>query len=124
MNRSALLLLLMMACCFCMAQNTRNPDAYQPRAPQYQSVKKEKKGLFSFLKKKKKQEFKTANEASAAFRVRVSQAYKEKAKLAIKAERVKMKEAKKGQSFFGHKKPPKKREPSKQKFCKVCRIKH
>ena len=27
-------------------------------------------------------------------------------------------------SYFGHKRPPKKRPPSKMKYCKVCGIKH
>lgn len=26
--------------------------------------------------------------------------------------------------YFGHKRPPKKRKPSKMKFCKVCGIRH
>ena len=109
----------------CVAQNTRNPDAYKPPKPQYQSAKKEKKGLFGFLKKsRKKPELKTAAEESQDFRKRVNQAYAQNEKTLIKAERVKMKEAKKGKSFFGHKKPPKKRPPGKQKFCKVCKIKH
>ena len=108
----------------CSAQNTRTPDAYKPPRPQYQSYKKQKKGLFGFLKKDKRLELKTAEEESVAFRKRVSLAYKENAKTERKAEKVKIKEAKKGESFYGHKRPPKKRPPGKQKFCKICKIKH
>ena len=124
MNKSAIYLLLMLVCGLSYAQDTRNPETIRPTRPQYQPVKKKKKGVFGFLKKDQKQELKTAEEESAAFRARVSQAYRENTKEAIKAEKVKIKEARKGESFYGHKRPPKKRPPGKQKFCKVCKIKH
>ena len=106
------------------AQNTRSPESYKPPKAQYQASKQQKKGFFSFLKKDSKTELKTAEEESIIFRARVSQAYKENEKANIKAEKIKRKEAKKGQSFYGHKRPPKKRPPGKQKYCKICKIKH
>ncbi|MEM6641342.1 MAG: hypothetical protein AAF616_00070 [Bacteroidota bacterium] len=108
-----------------LGQDTRSPETYKPPKPQYQAFKKEKKGLFSFLKRDKPQtELRSLEDERADFRRRVSQAYRENEKTNIKAERVKMKEAKKGESFYGHKRPPKKRPPGKQKFCRVCKIKH
>ena len=124
MSKSAIFLILLCICSISYAQDTRSPESVRPARPQYQSAKKEKKGLFGFLKKEQKHELSTAQEEYIAFRARVSQAYRENTKEAIKAERVKMKEAKKGESFYGHKRPPKKRPPGKQKFCKVCKIKH
>ncbi|MEQ9466357.1 MAG: hypothetical protein RLN88_03045 [Ekhidna sp.] len=107
-----------------LAQNTRNAETPKPRQPQYQAAKKEKKSLFSFLKKEKKAELKTAEEEKFAFRKRVNEAYRENAKVEYKARKVKKKEAKKGEKFHGHKRPPKKRPAGKQKFCKICKIKH
>ena len=106
------------------AQDTRNVSTPTPPGPQYQAVKKEKKGFFSFLKKEKKVEQMSNEEVRLAFRKRVSASYKENAKAEYKIYKVKRKEAKKGVRFHGHKRPPKKRPPGKQKFCKVCRIKH
>ena len=106
------------------SQNTRTAESPKQPAPRYQAVKKEKKGLFSFLKKDKGLQAKTAEEERIAFRRRVSEAYKENAKEEYKADKLKWKEAKKGKQFHGHKRPPKKRKPGKQKFCKVCRIRH
>ena len=106
------------------AQDTRNVSTPTAPRPQYQAYKKEKKGLFGFLKKKETTELRSNEEELAAFRKRVSASYKENAKAEYKAYKVKKKEAKKGVKFHGHKRPPKKRPPGKQKFCKVCRIKH
>ena len=106
------------------SQNTRSAEVAKTPRPQYQAAKKEKKSFFSFLKKEKASELKTSEEERLAFRKRVSQAYKENAKVEFKAKKVKKKEAKKGEKFHGHKRPPKKRPPGKQKFCKICKIKH
>lgn len=106
------------------AQNTLSPEESKSRTSQTRSFKSEKKGIFSFLKKNKKAELKTAQEESIDFRNRVSKAYKENTKTEIKAEKQQRKEAKKGEKYFGHKRPPKKRPPHKQKFCKTCKIKH
>ena len=53
MNRSVLFVALMLGGLMLMGQNTRNVAAPTPPKPQYQAVKKEKKGLFSFLRKDK-----------------------------------------------------------------------
>ncbi|WP_424961610.1 hypothetical protein [Ekhidna sp.] len=106
------------------AQNTRTAEIPKQPAPRYQAVKKEKKSFFSFLKKKDKPQLKFSEEERLAFRKRVSKAYAENAKIERKSEKIKRKEAKKGVKFHGHKRPPKKRPPGKQKFCKICRIKH
>lgn len=106
------------------AQNTRTAEIPKPPTPQYQATKKEKKSIFSFLKKDKSLQLRTSEEEKLAFRKRVSKAYKENAKAERKADKIKRREAKRGEKFHGHKRPPKKRPPGKQKFCKVCRIKH
>jgi len=109
---------------YIQAQDTRNVTNPTPPKPQYQAIKKKKKGFFSFLKKKDNVQLRTNEEELMAFRKRVSESYRENAKAEYKAYKVKRKEAKKGKQFHGHKRPPKKRPPGKQKFCKVCRIKH
>ncbi|MEQ9405878.1 MAG: hypothetical protein RIM99_19960 [Cyclobacteriaceae bacterium] len=98
------------------AQNTRSTESPKPPRPTYQSQKKkEKKGFFAFLKK----ENKPKNEV-AEFRARLSKVYKKKAKEEKKADKPQYSDS----SYFGHKRPPKKRPVGKQKFCKVCKIKH
>ena len=116
---------MMVGCAISLkAQDTRNVASPTPPRPQYQAFKKEKKGLFGFLKKDKAPQQRTNEEELIAFRKRVSESYAESAKAEYKAKKLKRKEAKKGKQFHGHKRPPKKRPPGKQKFCKVCRIKH
>ena len=102
------------------AQNTRDTEAPRTPRPQYQAFKKEKKSVFSFLKKRKKIEFKTNQEEVADFRARIRQVNREK----IREERKANKPQFTNHEYFGHKRPPKKRPPGKQKFCKVCKIKH
>ncbi|GAB4230808.1 MAG: hypothetical protein Tsb0034_02840 [Ekhidna sp.] len=106
------------------AQNTRDVATPKPPRPQYQASKKEKKGLFSFLKKDKAGNYTTEEEERMALRKRLSATFKERAKTEYKANRRRKKEAKKGEKFHGHKRPPKKRPAGKQKFCKICKIKH
>lgn len=106
---------------FGLAQNTRNVEAPTPPKPMYQSAKKEKKGLFAFLKKDKR---KTNTTEVEAFRARLNDVYKERAKSEYKADKIEKRQAKKGENFFGHKRPPKKRPAGKQKFCKVCQLRH
>ncbi len=102
-------------------QNTRNTEAPKPPRPQYQAVKKEKKGFFSFLKKKQTNAFtSTKEEEVAAFRKKMKLVQKKKAKEAKLAKKPEYSDP----SYFGHKRPPKKRPPGKQKFCKVCKMKH
>ena len=105
-----------------IGQNTRSTEAPKPPRPQYQATKKEKKSFLSFKKKKKGTNAftSTKEEEIAAFRQRMKQVAKKKAK----EEKLAKKPQYSDQSYFGHKRPPKKRPPGKQKFCKVCRIKH
>ena len=98
------------------AQNTRSVDTPKPPRPAYQSAKKERKGSLAFLKKKNKPPKSEVEE----FRSRLQKVYKQKAK----EEKLSDKARYKDPSYFGHKKPPKKRPVGKQKFCKVCKIKH
>jgi hypothetical protein len=119
--------LFFLSVCFALlsyAQDTRSAEVRKPSQPRYQSVKKEKKGLFHFLKKDKNNELKTSQEELVVFRKRVSKAYAENAKIDRKVRKAKKREAKKGEKFHGHKRPPKKRPPGKQKFCNVCKMKH
>lgn len=98
-----------------VAQNTRSTDTPSAPRPTYQSAKKaKKKGMFSFLKKQKPK-----NEV-AEFRAKMSKVYKQKAKEEKQLEKPRYSDP----SYFGHKRPPKKRPVGKQKFCKVCKIKH
>ena len=86
------------------AQDTRSSEVRQP-APRYQAYKKQKKGLFSFLKKKNKEpKLKSLEEEKLAFRKRVSEAYWENEKVNYKTQKVKKKEAKKGKKFHGDRK--------------------
>ncbi|MFT6134313.1 MAG: hypothetical protein ACJAZM_000802 [Cyclobacteriaceae bacterium] len=88
----------------------------KPPPPQYQSYKKEKK-LAAFWNRLFKE--KEVNEV-VAFRERVSKSYAENAKEAKKGDKRRYKDP----TYFGHRKPPKKRPPGKQKFCKECGMKH
>lgn len=97
------------------AQNTRSAATPTAPKPAYQSAKKkQKKGMFAFIKKKKPK-----NEV-VEFRKRIHKVYKQKAKEEKKLEKPRYSDP----SYFGHKRPPKKRPVGKQKFCKVCKIKH
>lgn len=105
----------------CFAQNTRDAVIPKPPKPQYQAVKKQKKSFFGFLKKKEKGVTKKTNqEEIAEFRSRIKKVYRKKAK----EERLAKKPQYSDNSYFGHKRPPKKRPPGKQKFCKECKMKH
>lgn len=99
------------------AQNTRSVDAPNPPRPQYQSAKKEKKGIFASKKSSKSKSGKSEVEE---FRSRLQKVYKQRAKEEYKMDKPRYKDP----TYFGHKKPPKKRKVGKQKFCKVCKIKH
>lgn len=116
MNKLLGLLILSLFISFgSIAQNTRstaNPTA--PRATYQNAKKKKKKGMFAFLKKDKPK-----NEV-AEFRARIHKVYKQKAKVEKQLEKPRYSDP----SYFGHKRPPKKRPVGKQKFCKVCKIKH
>ena len=120
LNRFLILIFFCSSSVLCFGQDTRNVEAPKPPRPAYQAYKKEKKGLFAFLRKSETKQLKTPEEESAAFRARIRQVNKENAKEQNKIDRMERKKA----GYFGHKRPPKKRPPGKQKFCKVCKIKH
>ncbi|MEM0941631.1 MAG: hypothetical protein AAGI25_17870 [Bacteroidota bacterium] len=120
LNRTLTSFCLVLLMTLCHAQNTRNIDSSRPPMPQYQAFKKEKKGLFAFLTKNNSRQLKTAEEESAAFRTRIQKVNREKIKKQKKMDKMERKK----DGYFGHKRPPKKRPPGKQKFCKVCKIKH
>ena len=106
--------------CIAFAQDTRNTESTKSKRAQYEQVKKEKKKLISFRKKKTDPYRSTKEEEIAAFRKRMKKVYKLKAK----EEKLAKKPEYSDPSYFGHKRPPKKRPPGKQKFCKVCKMKH
>lgn len=96
-------------------QSTRDVAPPKPPAPQYQASKKANKEfkLFGIFKKKEQTEV-------DEFRERVSASYRKRAKQEKKNNKPQFKDP----TYFGHKKPPKKRPPGKQKFCKECGMKH
>ncbi len=117
MNRFIGFLLIFFIAFVSYSQNTRSTEAPKPPRPTYQASKKEKKGAFAFLKKKQK---KQGKDEVAEFRDRLQKVYKQKAKEEKLADKPRYKDP----TYFGHKKKPKKRPVGKQKFCKVCKIKH
>lgn len=98
------------------AQSTRDVQAPKPPAPKYQAYKKESK----LQNLKKRLTFKKEVNEVEEFRERVSESYRKRARAEKKADKPQFKDP----TYFGHKKPPKKRPPGKQKFCKECGMKH
>ncbi len=117
-------ILLVVTLCFlgriCIAQNTRNTEMPKLSGIQHQTSKIENKRLFKSSKKKNKIRRSTPKSEVEEFRARLKKVYKKKRKEEKLADKKRYKE----HGYFGHKKPPKKRPPGRQKFCKVCRIKH
>ncbi|MEO9485337.1 MAG: hypothetical protein ABJG47_17900 [Ekhidna sp.] len=119
-------LIIFVVCLFATdvtGQNTRSTETPKPPQPQYQAAKKEKKSFLSFLKKKDKKPnpfYSTKEEEVTAFRKKMKAVSKKKAK----EEKLAKKPEYSDPSYFGHKRPPKKRPVGKQKFCKVCKMKH
>ncbi len=103
-------------------QSTRDAKPKDPPPPAYQANKVEKKGFLGIFKKKKKKTVfnKSREEEVTAFRARLKEVYKEKAK----EEKMAQDPQYTNPRYFGHKKPPKKRPPEKMKFCKECGLKH
>ena len=114
MNRLIGVMVLIICCVVAYGQDTRNTESPRKNNRYYQSSKKEKKGLF-----KKKETNQGKNEV-AEFRARLQKVYKQKAKEERQADKPRYKDP----SYFGHKRKPKKRPVGKQKFCKICKIKH
>lgn len=116
MNKIIVILICMCGSMATYAQNTRNVEAPKPPTPTYQNVKKEKNFL-NFLKNKKNR---PKSREVAEFRDRMRDVYKQRKKREKLADKKRYKDP----TYFGHKRKPKKRPPGKQKFCKVCGIKH
>jgi cell division protein FtsN len=74
----------------------------------------------SFEPKKKKRSGKVTYTARDKFYDRVEELEKEQKKY----EKMMKKPQYSDPSYFGHKRPPKRRPPGKMKFCKECRIRH
>ncbi len=103
-----------------ISQTTRDVAPTPPK-PAYQTSKKVKQEP-SFFKRifSKKQEIQTGQEEIIEFRNRMAKNSKEKAK----QEKKNAKPQYQNPLYFGHKKPPKKRENGKKKFCKECGLTH
>jgi hypothetical protein len=115
LGRLAILFLLMGSFLAGYGQNSRDVGAAPSvPQPQYQAFKAQKKSVFAGMFKKKPQ-----NEVEA-FRAQLKDRYKQKAK----DQKLAQKPQYSNPLYFGHKKPPKKRPPGKQKFCKECHLKH
>lgn len=115
-------LFVMMIIGFCtvgLGQTTRDV-APRPPAPQYQAMKKEKKNFFISFKSKKKRNLVTGVEESEEFQKRMKATARKKAKESKLALQPQYSDP----SYFGHKKPPKKRPNGKKKFCKECGLSH
>jgi hypothetical protein len=89
------------------------PSSLQPYYPTRNYEPKEKKGA-------KKSAGKITYDARERFYERMEQV----AKAHRKAEKELEKPQNSDPTYFGHKRPPKKRPPEKMKFCKVCGIRH
>ncbi len=124
MQKVLLTTILILGVFLCVGQNTRSAETPKQPLPRYQASKVEKKGLFKSSKKNNTANKSTVKSEVEDFRANVLKRQKANAKKEYKLAKVERREAKKGKSFFGHKRPPKKRPPGKQKFCKVCRLKH
>ncbi len=95
------------------SQTTRDVAAPKAPEPQWQSSKK-KQGFLGITIKKKSQTHKEVYEA------RMKQVAKDNKKEA----RIMEKPQYSDPTYFGHKKPPKKRPAHKMKYCKVCQLRH
>lgn len=95
-------------------QGQSSKDVGPPVPPQarYQTSKP-KSGFIANLKKNKKTD-------QEIFRERVKEVQKQRAK----EEKLSKKPEYSNPLYFGHKKPPKKRELKKRKLCKTCHIVH
>ncbi len=101
-------------------QTTRDVSAPKPPLPQYQGAKPAKKvSFFKRLIQKKNKKI-TGIEETRDFERRMKKTVRRKAKL----EKESMQARYQDPTYFGHKKPPKKRKNGKKKFCKECGLWH
>lgn len=98
-----------------IAQTSRDVGAPKPPKPVYQAQKIEKKQFFLKRMFQKKQLTEVEQ-----FRSNLKRVHKEKAKQQKKMDKPQYKDP----TYFGHKRPPKKRPPGKMKFCKECKLVH
>jgi hypothetical protein len=96
------------------AQTSRDTENFEFKSQQTASKKKKKKGLFT-----KKYNSKL-NNAVEEFDDLMKANVKKRAKIARKMEKPQYSDP----TYFGHKRPPKKRAVGKRKMCKECGIVH
>lgn len=112
MKFSGILLVIFLISWQATAQSSREVNTSQKQGSQYNSTQKIKK-----TKKRKKNQ-----------RDVLIEEYEQRMKDNVKASKKASKEMKKPQysdpSYFGHKRPPKKRPVGKRKFCSECGIVH
>ena len=114
MTRAFFFILLMISTLSSIfAQNSRDVDnSAETSSQNKKSVKVFKSGKNSF--------FKTQKEGKEEYEDRMKQVVKDKKK----SVKILKKPQYSDKSYFGHKRPPKKRPLSKRKLCKVCGIMH
>ena len=94
------------------AQNSRDTENSTNTPIQKKSIKIFKSGKNNF--------FKTQEEGKEAYEDRMKQVAKDKKK----SVKILKKPQYSDKSYFGHKRPPKRRPLSKRKLCKICGIVH
>ncbi|MEM9324754.1 MAG: hypothetical protein AAGA85_03825 [Bacteroidota bacterium] len=116
MRRKHFFLLLFLSLSFTAATAQTTRDVAPPKAPeaQWQSTKKKSGGFLGISLKKKPKTHREVYEA------RIKQVAKDNKKEAKILEKPQYSDP----TYFGHKKPPKKRPAHKMKYCKVCQIRH
>jgi hypothetical protein len=103
-------------------QNTRGNEVRKPPAPVYQAHKDDKKSFLSGIFKKKKDVYNIEPQA-----VPYKQSWFKRFWTNLfgrKQDRLARKPQYNDPTYFGHKRPPKKRPLGKRKFCKECGIRH
>jgi hypothetical protein len=111
---SVFVFIMFLSCLAAKAQSTRDPGV-KPQAPVYQAEPKKKTG-----KRKTPTGRVSGVETQAEFQARMKAVAKEMAK----RDRMMSKPQYSDPSYFGHKRPPKKRPVGKRKFCKECEMVH
>ena len=98
------------------AQTSRDVEVKQSKSLELKPKKSTKK----VTKRKSKSNYVTTQEIVEYSRRKIQKVLKEKAKMNKKLSKPQYSD----RSYFGHKRPPKRRSLSKRKFCKVCGIVH
>lgn len=100
-------------------QSTKDVNASLAPAPHYQT-KKTSKSLLKIGKSRKSTKNITGIEETKDFEKRMKKTVRQN----YKEEKEARKERYTDHTYFGHKKPPKKRPNGKKKFCKECGLTH